>query len=259
MRKIKKKNKNVDLELINKILIAVFLGIYVFIGICIQMNRPNYGETFINLDYDLNDIKNNLIYTYKKYNQYNQSETPIEKEDPPVYEENLGIDDESYIIEQERIKNNRMDKYKIKGQNGNLKFITKGKWDINKLDLKFISVHGGYVDIHKSDSNVYNFELEDYKVHFISKQSEIIGKISINSTENFYLKKYNRSINFYDEFNNRISHGTYFKSEPNVKNENMTHFYKLIFDTKYANYKQIYLIVYLLYLQIHKNENYYYR
>jgi len=258
MRKIKKKgDKNVNLNKINlnkinKILIALIFAVYIFIGICIHVNKPQYGETFINLDYDLNDLKNNVISTLKKYNQ--PVEPVKEEEEIPVYEEDTGVEDESYIIEQERLKHNRMDKYMIKGQTGNLKFVTKGEWDIDKIQFKIMSVHGGHLDVHKTDSTIYNFELEDFKVKFTYKRSTILGKISINNKEHFYLKKYKRSLNFYDEYNNRVSHGTYFKSQP--KDENMIHFYKLIFDATYSKYKQIFLTIYLLYLQILKNENY---
>ena len=253
MRKIKKiNNKNLNLDTINNVLIAFIFAVYLCVGIHIHVNKPRYGETFINLDYDLNEIKNNVVRTLKKYNE--PQEKVSEKEDIPVYEENVDVEDESYIIEQMRVKDNRMDNYKIKGQSGDLKFITKGKWDIDTIQFKIISVHGGYLNINKKGSNIYHFELEDFKVKFIYKRSLILGKISINEKIHFYLKKYKRSINFYDEFNNRVSNGTFFKSE--VQNDNIIYFYKLIFFSSHSQYKQIFLTVYLLYLQIVKNENF---
>ena len=155
------------------------------------------------------------------------------------------------VIDGAFISKRLMDNYKIKGQSGDLKFITKGKWDIDTIQFKIISVHGGYLNINKKGSNIYHFELEDFKVKFIYKRSLILGKISINEKIHFYLKKYKRSINFYDEFNNRVSNGTFFKSE--VQNDNIIYFYKLIFDSSHSQYKQIFLTVYLLYLQIVKN------
>ena len=249
MRKIKKKmNKIINLDKINKTLILIIFAFYVFIGVYIQISRPQYNETFINLDYDITDIKSNLINTLKRYRT--KSNTVSEEVEEQIYEEDNDNEDESYIIEQIRANNKKMDNYYIRARNRNLKFITSGVWEINKKYLKIISIHGGQLVISQIDNNMYKFELEDYKVKIIYKKKDIIAKIEINNKDNFYLKKYNRNINFYDEYNNRVADGKYFKSEP--KDEKMINFYKLIFDTKYNNYKQIFLIKYILYLQMSK-------
>tara|TARA_B100000963_G_C22618069_1_gene668434 strand:+ start:1034 stop:1870 length:837 start_codon:yes stop_codon:yes gene_type:complete len=249
MRKIKKKmNKIINLDKINKTLILIIFAFYVFIGVYIQISRPQYNETFINLDYDITDIKSNLINTLKRYRT--KSNTVSEEVEEQIYEEDNDYEDESYIIEQIRSNEKKMDNYYIRAPNRNLKFITSGVWEINKKYLKIISIHGGQLVISQIDNNMYKFELEDYKVKIIYKKKNIIAKIEINNKDNFYLKKYNRNINFYDEYNNRVADGKYFKSEP--KDEKMINFYKLIFDKKYNNYKQIFLITYILYLQMSK-------
>jgi hypothetical protein len=251
MRKIKKKEPEKDkLVLINKIIIAVIFAVYVFIGICIHINRPGYYENYINLDMDFNDIKNKFMLTLKKATL----DEKVDDEEVAVYEENYNDNDEQYIIEQELLADKRLDKYTVKGHDGASKFFLTGKWDVGKIDININSMYGGKINI-KYENDKYKFTIDDNVVEVFYKRTKIIGKITINKDTNFYIKNYNHDINIYDEYNNRVASGTYFKTLKSENTSNRINFHKLLFEKKHFNYRQIFLIVFIIYLQIFKIDN----
>ena len=178
--------------------------------------------------------------------------------DTPVYEkekDDIKVEEYSYIIEQERIKQLSLDNYFIKGNNGKTKFYLNGEWNLNEVKFQVISTAGGMLEVQHAGKNRYSFRIENLDVDFYYKKSKIVGKITINNSENFYLKKYNGVVNFFNAYNTRVAYGNYFKSEPSKKNNNLINYYRLVYNKEYYKYRQIYLIIYIIFLQIIKFES----
>ena len=69
---------------------------------------------------------------------------------------------------------------------------------------------------------------------------------------NVYLKN-KRYINFINEKNERIAFGTIVQSEP--KNDNILNYYKIVYNMKEFKYRQIFIIIFIINLQLEKDNN----
>ena len=249
MRKINKKN-NFN---INFFLMTIIFIVYVLIGsviFTVKNRNKEYREDFLDVEFkDMTGYVIKSIYPDEKkeiINNKQNNETEEEQEH-----------DFSYIIEQERIRDISLDNYNIKGPDGKKRFYLDGIWNLNEVNFRVISTAGGMLEVQTAGPNRYTFKIEDLEIDFYYKNSKILGKISINdNSQNFYIKKYKNIINFFNESNTRVAYGKYFKTESTKKNDNLIHSYKLVYNSNFYRYRQIFLIIYIVILQIAKGSNF---
>ena len=251
--------------LIRYSLVIALIIIYICLGVCLFKNKRNFQkENFLNFDYK--QVQGQLIksvYDYGKKKIYGEDNKvkQIEKKNKEELEEEKQIEkdaivEESYIIEQTRKEDKNMDDYSIFGPDGNKRFYMNGIWNLNENKLQVVSTAGGSLIVSHSGTNRYSFKLEDVSVEYYYKKSKIIGKIIITHTDgekvDIYLKKYKNAINFYDKYNNRVAQGIYTKTEPNDQENEVKHTYKLLFSKNFYKYRQVFMIIYIVNLQLLK-------
>lgn len=247
MRKIK---SNYTLKII---LIAVLCILYIIIGVYL-FKKPKIildeREGFV--DFDFKEFKGDLV---KSVFGRKKKIEPIKTVEEKKIEKDA-IVEQSYIIEQTRKDDKNMDDYVILGPDGHKRFHLDGFWNLNQIEFQIISTAGGALTVSHAGENRYSFKIEDIEVDYYYKKTTIIGKIIIRISngekKEIYLKKYKNSINFYDKYNNRVAQGKYFNTVPLEGDDAVKHSYKLLFHENYYKYRQIFMIIYIINLQILK-------
>lgn len=227
--------------------ILLFIIFLIIIIIYMNVSRRKQIESFNT--YKLRTINNRIS---KYIAQFRKPKTPLNT----GYTYDTDVIDNVYLIEQIRNNKMKMDDYTIKSNIGNIIFNTEGIWDLQQSKFQLVSTGGQGIAVEDSGASGYFFSIGNIKIQFHYKKVKIFGKIIIDDGDQqiiIYMKKNNKYINFYTEDNKRVA---YSKLE-NITNEGENSVYtnKLIITKKYNHYYNIFIIVFIVYLQIFKDQN----
>lgn len=235
----------------NDIIVLSVLGgiilIIIIIIIILNVTRKKRIESFNNYKYyKLNNYFARYFKgTRKPLNQITTKQS--------VYNDKLS---NVYIIEQIRNKYDNMDDYTIKSSMGDVLFNTEGRWDLHDSKFQLVSTGGQAISVQESGSSRYFFSIGNINISFYYKKIKIFGKIIIDDGDNLitiYMKQNKQFTNFYTDTNDRVAYTkleTIYDKDNNKKIIN-----KLTITEKYNKYYNIFIIVFIVYLQIYKYQN----
>jgi len=243
MIKFLKKYKN---DIIVLSFIISFIIIVIIFIIIMNVTRRKQRESFNN--FRIKNVNNRIskyLATFRK---------PTKQVNTFTYD--TDVVDNIYLIEQIRNKYMKMDDYTVKSNIGSILFNTEGIWDIHDSKFQLVSTGGQGISIEESGSSMYFFSIGNIKISFYYKKVSIFGKILIEDGDNkliIYMKKNNKFINFYTEENNRVAYSKLEKI--NMVDENPVYVNKLTIMPKYNKYYNIFIIIFITYLQIFKDQH----
>ena len=229
--------------------LSIIIGFIVIIGIIIivmNVTRRKKIEGFNN--YKLMNINNRITKYIKSFKSTPHS--PMSKQ---LYDSS--INNNVYIIEQERSNYNELDNYTIKSNIGSILYNTEGLWNLNDSKFQLVSTGGQAISVQELGPSRYFFSIGNINISFYYKKVKIFGKILIDDGDNnisIYMKRNDKYINFYTDTNKRVA---YAKMDNTISRDTKLYTSRLTIIPDYNKYNNIFIIIYIVYLQIYKDQH----